>query len=305
MQKFLKTLWEFTGIKENKDNFIQKALKVCKVFKVKPLKTPKLDAPSKETAGNLFCREIRKTNKELQGVPASKASAVILKEWKKVKTSEKKMKKYKDLYEEEKQRHEEVLQRYQEDHMDEMEIISLHKKCNKKARKVSQPKKASPKSDEPIISIIVVSSLPKRDESRKVSGPIDGPSEEEKKPKKSIGKKTATKAGKKARSHLNLLIQARSLKKKKDRLRMIKRKKIPPLLGVKEEAQSFFDLHKESKNLTIEKKEEKAVFMAGPYKGYELSYVAFGDTKYLKRVLKMSDLEKKTKDLIKQVLAKI
>ena len=43
-----------------------------------------------------------------------------------------------------------------------MKIINLDKKCNKKARKVSQ-KKASPKSDEP----------------KKVSGPIDDPSEEE------------------------------------------------------------------------------------------------------------------------------
>ena len=34
MQKFLNTLWEFTGGKEHKDNFIQKALKVCKVLKV-------------------------------------------------------------------------------------------------------------------------------------------------------------------------------------------------------------------------------------------------------------------------------
>ena len=56
--------------------------------------------------------------------------------------------------------------------------------------------------------------------------------------------------------------------------------------------------------MTIEKKVEKTVFMAGPYKGYELSNVALCDVKYLKRVLKMSDLEKKTKDLIKQVLAK-
>ena len=52
---------------------------------------------------------------------------------------------------------------------------------------------------------------------------------------------------------------------------------------MKEEVQSFFDLQKESKNLTIKKKVEKAVFMAGPYKGYELSYVALCDTKYLKR----------------------
>ena len=109
----------------------------------------------------------------MQGVPVSKTSAIISKEWKKVKASEKKIKKYKDLYEEEKQRHEEALQRYQEDHMDEMEIINLHKKCNKKARKVLQPKKASgsPKSDEP----------------KKAS---------------SDGKKIATKAGKKVKKTL-------------------------------------------------------------------------------------------------------
>ena len=73
---------------------------------------------------------------------------------------------------------------------------------------------------------------------------------------------------------------------------------------MKEEAQGFFDFRKESKNLTIDKKVKKVVFMAGPYKGYELSYVALCDTKYLKRVLKMSGLEKKTKDLIKQALSK-
>ena len=101
---------------------------MCKVFKVKPLKTPKPNVPSKKTAYNLFCKDIRKTKKELQGVPVSKASAIISREWKKVKTSEKKMKEYRDLYEEEKQRHEEALQRYQEDHMDEVEIINLHKK---------------------------------------------------------------------------------------------------------------------------------------------------------------------------------
>ena len=49
---------------------------------------------------------------------------------------------------------------------------------------------------------------------------------------------------------------------------------------------------------------EKVVFIAGPYEGYELSYVALCDTKNLKRVLKMSGLEKKTKDLIKQALRK-
>ena len=132
------------------------------------------------------------------------------------------MKKYKDLYEEEKRRHEEALQRYQEDHMDEMGIINIHKRCNKRARKVPQPKKASksPKSDEP----------------KKVLEPIDDPNEEEQKPKKasspSDGKKVATKAGKKLKrlhsrkkhqSHLNLLAQAR--KKKEGCPRTIKRKK--------------------------------------------------------------------------------
>ena len=109
LQKFLNTLWECTGRKEDKDNFIKKALKVCKAFKVKPLKTPKPDVPSKKTAYNLFCREIQKTKKEVQGVSVSKASAIISKEWKKVKPSEKKMKKYKDLYEEGEQQHEEAL----------------------------------------------------------------------------------------------------------------------------------------------------------------------------------------------------
>ena len=74
MQKFLNSLWEFNRVKQDKYNFIQKALKVCKFFKVKPLKTPKPDVPSKKTAYNLFCKDIRKTKKELQGVPVSKAS---------------------------------------------------------------------------------------------------------------------------------------------------------------------------------------------------------------------------------------
>ena len=40
----------------------------------------------------------------------------------------------------------------------------------------------------------------------------------------------------------------------------------PPFLRMKEEVQSFFDLQKESKNLTVKKKVEKAVFMAVPIK---------------------------------------
>ena len=50
MHKIFNTLWEFTGGKEDKDNFIQKVLKKCKVFKVKPLKAPRPDLPSKKAA---------------------------------------------------------------------------------------------------------------------------------------------------------------------------------------------------------------------------------------------------------------
>ena len=151
-----------------------------------PLKTPRPDVPSKTTAYNLFCKDIQKIKKELQGVPVYKASAIISKEWKKVKASEKKMKKYRDLYEEDKRRHEETLQRYQEDHMDEMEIIGLHKKCNKKVKKTPQLKKApkSSKSDEPMPEFVGT-----------------GPGDDDQKPKNASrpgdGENDATKAGKK------------------------------------------------------------------------------------------------------------
>ena len=97
MQKFLNTLYKLTGGKEDKYNLIEKALKVCKVLKVNPLKTPKPGIPSNKAAYNLFCKDMQKTKKELQGVPISKTSAIISKEWKKVKVSDKKMKKYKDI----------------------------------------------------------------------------------------------------------------------------------------------------------------------------------------------------------------
>ena len=45
------------------------------------------------------------------------------------------MKKYRDLYGVEKQRYQEALQRYQEDHTDKVEIINLHKRCNKTGAK--------------------------------------------------------------------------------------------------------------------------------------------------------------------------
>ena len=93
-------------------------------------------------------------------------------------------------------------------------------------------------------------------------------------------------------------------KKKKSYPRTIKGKKIPPLMEMKEVVQSFFDLQKDSKNLTMEKKVERVVFIRGPHEGHELSYAALYDTEYLNRVLKMSDLGKKTKDLIKQAPTK-
>ena len=82
----LNTLWEFTrAVEDNKDSFIQKELKVFKTFKVKSLKTPKLDVPAKKTAYNLFCKDMQETKEELKGVTVSKAIAIILKEWKKLK----------------------------------------------------------------------------------------------------------------------------------------------------------------------------------------------------------------------------
>ena len=57
-----------------------------------------------------FEKTFGRRKKRVQNVPVSKANAIILKEWKKVKASDKKMKKYRDLYEEEKRRYEEALQ---------------------------------------------------------------------------------------------------------------------------------------------------------------------------------------------------
>ena len=59
MQEFLNMLWEFTG--GNEDNFIQKVLKVCKVLKVKPLKTRRPAVPSKKMAYNLTFERPKKS----------------------------------------------------------------------------------------------------------------------------------------------------------------------------------------------------------------------------------------------------
>ena len=75
------TLFEFTRGEEDRDIFIEKVLKVFKVYKVKCLKKPKPDVPAKKTAYNLFSKDMRETKDERKGVTASKASAIISKEW--------------------------------------------------------------------------------------------------------------------------------------------------------------------------------------------------------------------------------
>ena len=97
------------------DNFVQKALELCKTFKVKSLKTPKLDVPRKITAYKLLYKD-KQEKKELTDATVSQASAVISREWEKVKANDKKMKKYSDLHKAEKQYCEEGLQRYQDYH---------------------------------------------------------------------------------------------------------------------------------------------------------------------------------------------
>ena len=186
--------------------------------------------------------------KGLQGVPVSKESAIIPKEWKKVKASDKRMKKYRDLYEKEKQRHEEALQRCQEDNIDEMEIINLHKRCNKKARKTPRSKKAlkSPKSDD---------WSEEKQKPKKASRPNNG------KAGKKVKKTPQPKKAPKSPEFIDSSEEEEEGLPKDN-----KWEKIPPLLGVKEEVQSFFDLQKDNKILTIKKKVERVVFMGSPVK---------------------------------------
>ena len=115
------------------------------------------------------------------------------------------MKKYKDLYEEEKRRQEEALQRYQEDHIDEMEIINLHKRCNKN-KTLRSKKESEPSLDDSAI-----------EEEQKRS------SDEKKSAAKAQKKVKKTSQSKKHQNYPNLLTQAK--KKKKD---SIKRKKCLP-----------------------------------------------------------------------------
>ena len=121
-KNFLNAILEFArGVEEDRDLFMQMTLKVCKTFKMKSLKTPRLDVPSKKHT--LFYTKIGKRKKELKGALVSQASVIMSRKWKKFKACDKKIKKFSA----ETQRYEEAQQRYQEDHMDEVELISLQK----------------------------------------------------------------------------------------------------------------------------------------------------------------------------------
>ena len=63
MQKFLNTLWEFTGEKEDKDIFIQTPLQECKILKVKSLKTPKPGVPLKKRHTICFAKTFERPKK--------------------------------------------------------------------------------------------------------------------------------------------------------------------------------------------------------------------------------------------------
>ena len=54
------------------------------------------------------------------------------------------------------------------------------------------------------------------------------------------------------------------------------------------------------KYLELGKNEEGLVFKKGIYKGKKISYVVKFDTNYLRKMLTLSDIEKKTKEAIKQ-----
>ena len=69
---------EFTkGAEEGRDSIIQKALKVCKIFKVRSLNAPTLDIPLKKSTYNLFER-IFKLTKKFKDATVSQASAINL-----------------------------------------------------------------------------------------------------------------------------------------------------------------------------------------------------------------------------------
>ena len=186
-------------------------------------------------------------------------------------------------------------------------LLAFTKGVTRRLGRFHSLKKASvsPKSDEP------KKCYPNQMNLKKYQGLLMFQAKQKPKKASCDGKKTIRNAGKKLKKFSQPIKVPKSPefidsseKEEEGPPKEDEEKKMPPLLGVKEEVQSFLDFQKDSKNLTIEKKMEKIVFIAGPYKGYELSYVTLCNTKYLKRVFKILNLEKKTKDFIKQVLAR-
>ena len=133
-KKVLSTPWEFPrGVEEDQDRFIQKAVKVCINFELRSLSlTSKFGSLSltsmfHQRRLSIFLQRYARANKELMSATLSQVSAKISSEWKNVKDTDKKMEKYSEIYEVEKQRYEEAPQIYQEDHMVEAEVISPQK----------------------------------------------------------------------------------------------------------------------------------------------------------------------------------
>ena len=105
------------------------------------LKTHKLDVPADKTACNFFTKICQRQKKSCRVWVFPRH---VLLYWKNGASDSKKMENYRDLYEVEKQRYDEALQRCQEYHMDEVDIVSPHKWWKKTVAKTTT--KASTKA---------------------------------------------------------------------------------------------------------------------------------------------------------------
>lgn len=72
----------------------------------------------------------------------SQASAMLLREWKKIKAINRERKRCSELHKAEKQIYEENIQQYQEDNPEKVKITSLHKRWNKTGAKVDAKESA-------------------------------------------------------------------------------------------------------------------------------------------------------------------
>ena len=120
--------------KEIRTVFIQNVLKLFKTFEGKSAARSKFDFPLKKIVYNPFYKKSTE-KKKLKGITVFKAAAIKSRWWKKINANDKEMKKYSDLNKAEKQKYEKDLQRYKEDHIDEVKIMNPHKRCNKTGTK--------------------------------------------------------------------------------------------------------------------------------------------------------------------------